>query len=717
MDSSYRVVMDTKILLETRHLAVMAQLFPSDTVFITFNELGLVAKDRKIWGSDLFLKQQISAIGIVSVEPNWYPASDMKEAVAVINAVTRGKRVVTYGYSQGAYGALKFANAVRAQAAVAFSPQFSIDPSVVGAFDGRYLHYHRPGLNNGGAITRDDLCERNYVFVDPYSPVDMQHLARIRDIALHPAQIDVVPVPFTSHDTIRIVSEGKIGSTLVGAFTHAGLPDKTALRSLIRSARLISPTYQQGKLTHLLKRADSNRRIRFLGRGVASAPTALKRLLESCLLAVNGTQQAAAALLASIPDAPFGALSWHVLWHFFRRHKFKVGELRLAAAMEALHAGDVHARVHAVMSYLAHGKTLEATAALDAILRMQGAVDVINHVLSFALQLKNTEIMERILNDPSINLRLDPKQAAATRLKLAGMQAVLVRDEAVMKSLKPLAATTSLDPDELKQILEHIAAMDNHDVALRFAKAHFSPTDSELEYLRLQQIGHLIRKQPDQARRKLRDLRDSLRPDSVHWQLCARHFEAIGDVVGATRAQKNAVRVASTLTMPELRLNLARFHAHQKNRLRALFQFLVVYARTGRALETLRSGRDMATRLKYHGMALLFAKALYQQRSDNADELVTLCIIHGSSRFGSRRTSSALATQAIQLIQGGHELSEGSWHLLIDVLYRHKRREDADGLLKLGLKKFPRNHELLKFVKADSLIKKLKDQSQLVSAD
>ena len=46
-------------------------------------------------------------------------------------AVPEGARVMTYGSSMGGYAALRFARALRADAILALSPQYSIDPAVV----------------------------------------------------------------------------------------------------------------------------------------------------------------------------------------------------------------------------------------------------------------------------------------------------------------------------------------------------------------------------------------------------------------------------------------------------------------------------------------------------------------------------------------------------------------------------------------------------------
>jgi len=78
-----------KIIFETEHLVVIEHDFGTETVFVTFNEMGISAKGTKYWGDAFFEKSRISAIGVMSKKPNWYPEDDMMRAIPAILETVR----------------------------------------------------------------------------------------------------------------------------------------------------------------------------------------------------------------------------------------------------------------------------------------------------------------------------------------------------------------------------------------------------------------------------------------------------------------------------------------------------------------------------------------------------------------------------------------------------------------------------------------------------
>lgn len=107
------------------HVTVIAGDRRSDTVFVTFNPLIGITSGDTFWSESFLHKQRVDAIGIVSSEPDWFPADEMLSAVEAVKRHTAGRRVLTYGFSRGGYGALKFSRALGAERAIAFCPKFT----------------------------------------------------------------------------------------------------------------------------------------------------------------------------------------------------------------------------------------------------------------------------------------------------------------------------------------------------------------------------------------------------------------------------------------------------------------------------------------------------------------------------------------------------------------------------------------------------------------
>lgn len=131
----------------------MIDLFRSDNVVVrsvpagdarrwvvTFDNYGIGhGFDREGFGEAFFRGAGVSAIHVMGRREDWYQYREMAEAMAAVRAATAGaERVMTYGSSMGGYAALRFADAAGANAVLALSPQFSIDPAKV-PFETRWL--------------------------------------------------------------------------------------------------------------------------------------------------------------------------------------------------------------------------------------------------------------------------------------------------------------------------------------------------------------------------------------------------------------------------------------------------------------------------------------------------------------------------------------------------------------------------------------------------
>ena len=119
-----------------RSANVLVRSVPTEDVsrwVVTFDNYGLgPGFDRHGFG-EVFLKAYgLSAIHVLGIGDDWYQYPEMADALAVVKAAVSGaERVMTYGSSMGGYAAVRFADAVGATAALAFSPQYSLDPAKV----------------------------------------------------------------------------------------------------------------------------------------------------------------------------------------------------------------------------------------------------------------------------------------------------------------------------------------------------------------------------------------------------------------------------------------------------------------------------------------------------------------------------------------------------------------------------------------------------------
>lgn len=356
-----------RIIYQAKTVRLILDEKKSDTVFVTFNEIGFGWNEDHYWGETLFAPLPFTVLGFVTPEANWYPPDDMVGALAAANAAIAGRKVITYGHSQGGYGALKFSKALTAVTALAFSPLWSINPADVASFDPRTAQYYRPALRNGHRIENDDLCPRNFVFFDPYQKNDLQNVARICRSPL----VHKVIVPFTEHEPIRMVAESKTASLIV---TRSLSPELTAaeLRGIIRSARRYSETYQKGELKHLLRRAKTG--FAFLERYLSNCPDGpFKRIINATKQAQRGNKFTAFKMIRNISDSEWLENDLLELWTMFRDAEFREAELRIAPLLKIKYPNDVFRRLHAVNTYINAARTPRVLEEMELIVKMPGA--------------------------------------------------------------------------------------------------------------------------------------------------------------------------------------------------------------------------------------------------------------------------------------------------------------------------------------------------------
>jgi len=221
--------------------------------------------DRPGFGESFFRQRGISAIFVNGSGNHWYQYPDMLDALAATRRALRCcPNIMTYGSSMGGYAAIRFAEHVGANKALALSPQYSRDPSKVRfetqwAAEGRSIRWRR------------ELDGRISTMVRPvivYDPVgrDGRHVAMIAA----DTPITAIGLPHTAHPVITFLASVDMLESLL-LDTLAGRLDATAFRGEARRRSRTDPVY----LSEMCRRQPLSRSraaTRLGERAVARAP-------------------------------------------------------------------------------------------------------------------------------------------------------------------------------------------------------------------------------------------------------------------------------------------------------------------------------------------------------------------------------------------------------------------------------------------------------------
>ncbi|WP_430912010.1 hypothetical protein [Methylobacterium sp. sgz302541] len=215
------------------HLVVRREEGGSDWTLVTFNESSMVASGGRYWAQSFARRNGLRALGFVTRAPNWFPVAGMTTAIGQLPTEAGDRRPrILYGHSMGAYAAIKFSAALRAETVLAFSPQFSIAPEDTGEFS-LYTPYYS-AQNSGMKIGPADVSGRVYLFYDPCLDHDRFHAGRIADIH----DVVLIPVRHTGHDTIRCFASSSVALRLIAACRS---DDRTSLLRLVAARRRLFP--------------------------------------------------------------------------------------------------------------------------------------------------------------------------------------------------------------------------------------------------------------------------------------------------------------------------------------------------------------------------------------------------------------------------------------------------------------------------------------------
>lgn len=225
-----------RVVFDGEDLRVVVQPADSSAVVACFNWGKFQAKGDGFYADELMRNLGLSAIGVVSKRPHWYVCDEWPQAqAAILEAMAGYKQRVGYGFSMGAYAALKYSRALGLDKVLAFSPQWSVDP-LEAPWDDRKDWAYVPGMKGMG-VRAADRAGLAYVFVDPGFLLDLQHAKA----ALSAGDAVLVPMRHCGHDTIKMLIGRESMGAVLRACMQASPPE---LMAVVRRRKHLSTRFR-----------------------------------------------------------------------------------------------------------------------------------------------------------------------------------------------------------------------------------------------------------------------------------------------------------------------------------------------------------------------------------------------------------------------------------------------------------------------------------------
>jgi hypothetical protein len=192
-------VVTSHVIYEDENCLVVHQPGRSDFTLITFASIGDRPKGNWFWGKATASKLGYDSIGIVAKANHRYPRSMMANLVPVLNAHAQSVRV-GYGFSMGAYGALRNGRLLRLTHVLALSPvNYALTSADIGkiVWNGNFCPERNPGL----LMSFQELAPISLQVVDPFFPLDWEQ----GQLFASAGGIRTIRTPFTQHFTVGLL--------------------------------------------------------------------------------------------------------------------------------------------------------------------------------------------------------------------------------------------------------------------------------------------------------------------------------------------------------------------------------------------------------------------------------------------------------------------------------------------------------------------------------
>ncbi|MCF9045477.1 hypothetical protein [Acinetobacter nectaris] len=239
--------MDKQIIFEDEQIRVIFLKGNSEELIFSFGDLITRAKGLSINAEKSLMKYDYNVIGIMPKEKSWFPVESMQNMMeAVAPYLAQFKTVIGYGGSMGGYAVLKYSKFLNMSRAIAFVPQFTIDPQEVE--DRRYAEFFDVSLHRDMKIQEQDVSKDiDYIIVyDPYYENDREHYLKIKQIL--PA-VMTLNLPFTGHEALSVLAS----SSLLNDFIRHDL-DQPYFYEQMRQVKKNSKFYYRNVIGNLMSR-------------------------------------------------------------------------------------------------------------------------------------------------------------------------------------------------------------------------------------------------------------------------------------------------------------------------------------------------------------------------------------------------------------------------------------------------------------------------------
>jgi hypothetical protein len=199
-----------------------------------------------------YLEKGWSQLQIQTARNDWYLNDDLEPLrAALAEFVQPYQRVSSMAFSMGAYGALLMSGALRLGHVFLVSPQIT---PFSGKYprDRRYARFEKPMWRDLD-LTEKDLHPglQGFVLFDPLVRTkDKEHARAIEDMA---PGIRAVAMPMAGHPADKTILQGKLWPQFQDLLTDKKCT-AAALKSLHRTGRVVSDTYQEELRKRLLAR-------------------------------------------------------------------------------------------------------------------------------------------------------------------------------------------------------------------------------------------------------------------------------------------------------------------------------------------------------------------------------------------------------------------------------------------------------------------------------
>lgn len=684
---------DKRVLAENSHVAAISQDLGGDTLFITFNNFGFYRNGSRFWGDKFFLKEGLSAIGIISTQPNWYPRAAMVEIIEAVKQQIKGRKVVTYGHSLGGYGALKYASALNVSISLAFCPQWSIDPADVSSFDHRFMNYFDENLDNGRRVTEQDLGERAFIFFDKMERLDALNAEKLLTFR----GTESVIAPFSMHDTVRLVSEGGGAAKIMKLCSQPTTPTVNDFRRLIRSSRNESTTYHNHMLRHLLSRTHNSHihpskfSLQSLARTQRDDPFHMALVAHA-----RGDVTLAETELSKCTHEHLHGLNLVPLWQMSNMIRFVSAELLVAQELCNHHPNKTWDCLYVINTFIRNGQSERAHSELARLAKNPDAMQHLGTFAQCSIKLGKVDILELFLSST-----LNNATKIALLFHLVNLYSRLSNRTMAFRTLMSLSEICATEPRYLRVVADSMIRIGEYGFALEIRqKLHrASPSDN---LLALDVIEAKIPAEKQHAKAQLEALMQTPGLDSACWERASSLYDKMQAFDAALKAIQTAVSIPGSVYSARIRMVALLLRSKKKTRVRK--ELTVLLHESISDPDRLRSLGDLAYKLGDRDLTLGFAKQQYRCGPANPDAI--LYSARYFRLFGDVSRATELLTTLYRIERRTPTISDSQWAGLAQGLYDVGQMEFAKNAAFEAIAREPSNVALRNLIAIVELLQK-----------